>query len=544
MSTIKILKGLLVMAVPMAGWMCLAILLGTAGFMTASAIPSLAAWSLGQPQINFGMLAALLAVCAISRGLLRYGEQACNHYIAFKLLAAIRDKVFGALRKLAPAKLDTRSQGDLVETITRDVELLEVFYAHTISPVCITLLCTLLYTAIGWAIHPLIGICALSSYVLTAVLPALLFGKKARHTGDRLRKRSGRLSAFVLEQARGLFDLLQFHKADQKLKTLNAMTDGLYEDEEAMKDIASASNSLVNVLITCSGLVMILVCNQLYQTGAITVSGFALAVAGQLSTFGPVSALASLAAAIAPTLAAGARVLSLLEEEPVTEEIISERKAAMGELRLSDVTFAYDKTPVLEHLDLNIGKGIVAVNGPSGCGKSTLLRLLMRFYDPQKGTAALNNASLQTLDTRSLRSLEGVVLQDTYLFADTVENNLKIVREDASQREMEDACKKAAIHDLIMSLPQGYQTSLACGGSSLSAGERQRLGLARAFLHDSQILLLDEPTSNLDVLNEGAILRSIARHARDRMVVLVSHRPGSLAIARRQITMKGNRHEY
>lgn len=539
MSALKILYGLLKLAAPMAGWMCLAILLGVAGFVAASAIPALAAWTLGQSAYSFGMLAAILMVCAVSRGLLRYGEQACNHYIAFKLLAAIRDKVFGALRRLAPAKLDTRAKGDLIETITRDVELLEVFYAHTISPVCIALICTALFTAAGFHIHPAVGLTALTAYAAAAILPILFLSKKARQAGTGLRRKSAALSAFVLEQAAGLFDLLQFGQAAKQRMRLDEMTDALWEEEKRMRQYASDTSSLVNGVIVASGLVMILVCAHL----SLPVSQFALAVTGLLSTFGPVTALANLSTGLAPTLAAGARVLSLLEEKPLTTEIHNEKSAAMGDFTLDGVTFGYDEKPVLKNLDLDIAReGILALSGPSGQGKSTLLRLLMRFYDPDQGQVRLQSDSLSGVDTSSLRALQGVVLQDTFLFADNVENNLRIARPDATQEELEQACRQAAIHDFIMSLPQGYATQIT--DASLSAGERQRLGLARAFVHKSRILLLDEPTSNLDVLNEGAILRSIARHAKDRMVVLVSHRPGAAALADRHITMKGAIHEY
>ncbi len=543
MKNTKLLLSMVKLALPMWGWMLCAILLGVAGFVAASAIPVLGAYGLGQlltnPQASLTGIIIALVICSICRGILRYGEQACNHYIAFKLLAQIRDKVFGALRKLAPAKLEGRNKGDLISMITGDVELLEVFYAHTISPICIAILCSLIFAAIGFALHWSIGLLLLVSYLFVGLLSPMVIGPKAAKAGKSMRDQSGKLGGFVLESTRGIFELLQFGQIPSRIKKLNAKTDALYQEEKKMRHLQAQSMSLVNVLIMVFGLAMVLLSGHLYTTGQIQAWQMLVAVVGQLSTFGPVVALANLSTGLSATLGAGQRVLALLEETPQTEEVINGNEAQYGAFELNDLNFSYqDGTPVLNDLNLTIEPDqILGISGPSGCGKSTLLRLLMRFWDPTSGSISLAKQELKTTKTKSLRDLEGCVLQDTILFADTIEENLKIAKPDATMEEMVSACQKAAVHDLILSLPQGYQTPVAEMGSSLSAGERQRLGLARAFLHNSKILLLDEPTSNLDSLNEGAVLKAIVDEKKDRTIVLISHRKGTLGFADHNIKM-------
>lgn len=543
MKSAKLLLSMIKLALPMWGWMLCAITLGVLGFLAASAIPVVGAWGLGilmnNPQASLGSVILALVVCAILRGILRYGEQACNHYIAFKLLAQIRDKVFGALRKLAPAKLEGRNKGDLISMITGDVELLEVFYAHTISPICIALICSLIFAGIGAAIHWSIALLLLLSYAAVAFLPVAFIGPKAAKAGKKMRDLSGKLGGFVLESTRGIFELLQFGQIPSRIQKLNARTEELYTEEKKIRRMQADSTSIVNSLIVLSGLAMTLLCGLLYASGQIDASQVLVAIVGQLSTFGPVAAMANLSTGLSATLGAGERVLALLEEEPQTHEVKDGKDGQYGRFDLNHLSFAYNKkTPVLKELDLDIAPNqILGISGPSGCGKSTLLRLLMRFWDPTAGTVSLADQNLTVTNTASLRDLEGCVLQDTILFADTIEENLRIAKADATREEMIAACKKANIHDLIVSLPQGYQTPVAEMGSSLSAGERQRLGLARAFLHNSKILLLDEPTSNLDALNEGAVLKAIVDEKKDRTIVLISHRKGTLGFADRNIKM-------
>lgn len=537
------------LALPMAGYVILAILLGILGFTAASAIPVLGSWALGalieNPQFSLTPVFWILAGCAVLRGILRYGEQACNHYIAFRLLAHIRDLVYGALRRLAPAKLDGRAKGDLISLITSDVELLEVFYAHTISPICIGFFCSLLFAGIGFSIHWQIGLLLLISYLLVAAVPSLLVGKKAAETGTEYRKEAGKISALVLENTRGIGELLQYGQTDRRMASLTGQSDRLYSREAKLKGLQSGSTSLVNTMVVLFGFAMCLVSLHLLSSGSIRPAQALMAIAGQLSTFGPVIAVANLSTGLSQTIGAGERVLELLDEKPVTEEITEGLEARYGDMDLENVSFAYQKEePVLEDFTLKIPQGkILGVSGPSGCGKSTMLRLLMRFWDPDNGTVSLSGDDLRRVTTKSLREQQGCVMQDTMLFADTIENNLKLVRPDATDEEMKEACRKASVLEFIESLPDGFKTRVAEMGSSLSAGERQRIGLARAFLHDSRILLLDEPTSNLDSLNEGAVLRAVDEEKASRSVVLISHRMGTLGFADENIRMISRKNE-
>lgn len=544
MKTGTVFRRLFQIALPMSGWMVLAISLGVLGFICAAAIPTAGAYGLGvlieNREQSLMNLFVFMGACALLRGILRYGEQACNHYIAFRLLAEIRNIVFGKLRTLAPAKLQKRNSGDLVSMITADVELLEVFYAHTISPAAIALLCSVIFAAAGFAVHWSIGLLLLLSYLAAAILPVILISEKAAETGSRTREMAGALGGFVLESARGIRELLQYSQVTKRLRELDHRTDALFEGEKKQMQMQAQALSITNTIIILSGFLMTLICGSLYLNGTISASEMLLSVVGQLSTFGPVSAVSSLCATLAGTIGAGRRVLELLDEAPQTIDGTGQQEAQYGPLQTDRLSFAYhDGTPVLDDFSLEIPENeILGISGPSGCGKSTLLRLLMRFWDPVSGSVSLNSQNLKNTNTDSLRHMEGCVLQDSMLFADTIEANLKIAKPDASEEEIRTACQKAAIDDFIMTLPDGYQTKVAEMGSSLSAGQRQRLGLARAFLHRSQILLLDEPTSNLDALNEGAILRSIVQEKEGRTIVLISHKKGTLNFADRNLQMK------
>ncbi len=544
MKTGTVFRRLFQIALPMSGWMVLAISLGVLGFICAAAIPTAGAYGLGvlieNREQSLMTLFVFMGACALLRGILRYGEQACNHYIAFRLLAEIRNIVFGKLRTLAPAKLQKRNSGDLVSMITADVELLEVFYAHTISPAAIALLCSVIFAAAGFAVHWSIGLLLLLSYLAAAILPVILISEKAAETGSRTREMAGALGGFVLESARGIRELLQYSQVTKRLRELDHRTDALFEGEKKQMQMQAHALSITNTIIILSGFLMTLICGSLYLNGTISASEMLLSVVGQLSTFGPVSAVSSLCATLAGTIGAGRRVLELLDEAPQTIDVTGQQEAQYGPLQTDRLSFAYhDGTPVLDDFSLEIPENeILGISGPSGCGKSTLLRLLMRFWDPVSGSVSLNSQNLKNTNTDSLRHMEGCVLQASMLFADTIEANLKIAKPDASEEEIRTACQKAAIDDFIMTLPDGYQTKVAEMGSSLSAGQRQRLGLARAFLHRSQILLLDEPTSNLDALNEGAILRSIVQEKEGRTIVLISHKKGTLNFADRNLQMK------
>ena len=524
------------LARPLAGYMALAIAMGLAGHLCAAFVTIFGGYAvlsaLGVGTLGMGAALALAVACALVRGGLRYGEQSCNHFIAFKLLAHIRDQVFGALRRLCPAKLEGRDRGDLISVITSDIELLEVFYAHTISPIAIAVLFSAVMCFYIGSFHPLLGLLALAAYGTVGIVLPLAASKRSGNDGAELRGKSGEMSSFVLESLRGLNEILQYGAGRKRLDEMNRRTDELSAVEERMKDTAGTSSAVTNAVVLLFDVLMLCAAGALYGKGKIGFDGLLLTTLAQLSSFGPVVALSALGTTLQSTLAAGNRVLDILEETPQTPDIAGKPEVAFDGAAAENVTFAYGGETVLRNLSLNIPKtGITGIVGKSGSGKSTLLRLLMRFWQVEQGRVAISKTSVEDINTENLRGMESFVEQDTHLFHDSIAANLRIAKADATQEELEAACKKASVHDFILSLPQGYDTPVGELGDTLSGGEKQRLGLARAFLHDAPMMLLDEPTSNLDSLNEAVILRALRQEKNRRAVVLVSHRPSTMAAA-------------
>lgn len=545
MSAFRICRSLIGLVRPMTGWMILAVFLGVLGFAATVAIPVGAAAAivlvLSGQTAHLTAIFVIMAVCALARALLRYGEQACNHYIAFRLLARIRDLLFGKLRSLSLSRLDGHDKGDLIALITSDVELLEVFYAHTISPVCIALICAVLFTLAGFWIHPLIGLVLLASYVISGLVIPTVIGKQSRQAGRGYRGKAAGLSQFVLENIIGMKENLQFGLTGKKIDEIEERTCALADEEEKIKTMQAMTSSLMQWVVTGFGLLMLAVCLFLVSRQAMTPSMTVVALVLQESTFGPFAALANLGTGLAQTLGAGERVLRILEEKPTVPEVSEGPEAVNGDINLNSVSFSYPQTQteVLDHFSLDVNQGtLLGISGPSGCGKSTLLKLLMRFYDPQTGSITLSGSNLKAVRTQSLLDQEAMMSQDTFLFEGTVLDNLKIARPEATMEEIGQACKMAALHETILGFDEGYQTVIAGKGRALSAGERQRVGLAKAFLSARPILLLDEPTSNLDALSEGAIMKSTVSHSRGRTILLVSHKKGTLRFADRNLVMK------
>ena len=487
---------------------------------------------LGNPAgIALGNVFACVLLFAVARGFLRYAEQACNHYIAFKLLALIRDRVFGALRKLAPAKLEGRDRGNLISIITSDIELLEVFYAHTISPCCIAVIVSLLMLIFIGSFHGALALVALVGYAVVGVLVPFVISRRTRRSGDAFRAEFGDMNAYFMDSLRGLREILQYDMGQERGEQIGIRTQKMSESEEEVKRQGGLSSAVTGFLILFFTLVMLLMAGVLYQQGSIGFEGVLIPVITMASSFGPVLAVANLGSGLAQTLAAGDRVLDILEEEPQVQEIETGKDAIFTGARVEDVSFAYDQDTILQHMNMEIRKGqITGISGPSGSGKSTLLKLLMRFWDTEQGVIRISETPIQEIRTKSLRKMESYVTQETQLFHDSIENNLRVAKWDATREEIEEACKKAAVHDFILSLPKGYETMVGELGSTLSGGERQRLGVSRAFLHNAPLILLDEPTSNLDSLNESVILKSL-KEEKEKTVVLVSHRPSTMRIA-------------
>ena len=542
---IRIMGGLIGLVKPLLPVMFLAVLLGTLGYLCAIFLTILAGYGLlqlffeaGQP----GTLFAALGILAVLRGLFHYGEQYCNHFIAFKLLALIRHKVFAALRRLCPAKLEGKDKGNLISMITTDVELLEVFYAHTISPIAIAAAVSLIMTVFIGRFSPLAGILALAAYVTVGAVIPLVCGKRGGEKGLRFRNRFGDLNSFVLDSLRGLDETIQYRRGEQRRKAMERRSEDLGRMQKELNDLETFQRSVTNLAILgfSFGMLFLMVC--LRRQGLADGTGMVLAVVAMMGSFGPVSALANLSNNLNQTLASGERVLSLLEEEPQVEDISGGAAAAFEGGSAERVDFSYGGEEILKDYCLEIPRGkILGIHGQSGCGKSTLLKLLMRFWDVQGGAVKISGRDIRQVNTGDLRNMEAFMTQETHLFHDSLANNIALAKPGASRQEIRAAAEKASIHEFIESLPKGYDTEVGELGDTLSGGERQRIGLARVFLHGAPFVLLDEPTSNLDSLNEGVILKSLKETKKDQTVILVSHRRSTLNVAELVVEMESGR---
>ena len=546
-SNLEIMAKLIGMVRPLLGYMLLAITLGLIGHLLASFITIFAGYAAlkvwGFPIAHsFAFFFVCMVVFAIARGFARYTEQSCNHYIAFKLLALIRAKAFAALRRLCPAKLEGRDKGDLISVITSDIELLEVFYAHTISPIAIATIYSVILSLFIGHIHWGLGLLALAAYVTVGVIVPVIASKTSGDLGLEFRNQSGSLSAFVLDSLRGLPETMQYGNGKKRMQQMNERTDRMNNCQEKMKRVTGLNMAVTNTAILVFDFLMLLSVSYLYKEGIIAFDGIVIATLALMSSFGPVVALANLGTTLQNTFASGNRVLDILEEEPQVAEIAGAEQTTYGQVEIEEVTFAYEKETILDGVSLDVPKqGILGIVGKSGSGKSTLLKLLMRFWDIDAGKLAIAGREIKEVNTDDLRRMQGYMTQETHLFCNSIAENIRIAKLDATREEIEEACKKASIHDFILSLPQGYDTPVGELGDTLSGGERQRIGLARAFLHDAPMMLLDEPTSNLDSLNESVILRSLREERGDKLILLVSHRDSTMRIADQVYQMKEGR---
>lgn len=539
-SGLRVMLRLIGLVKPLTVFMLLAIMMGLVGHLTASFITIFGGYAVAEvlgieTPFTIVVLFVSVIIFAFVRGFLRYAEQACNHFIAFKLLALIRDKVFRALRRLCPAKLDGKDKGNLISVITADIELLEVFYAHTISPIAIaTLFSGILCIFIG-SFHRSLGLIAFVAYTVVGGIIPMLISKLSGDDGIKFRVQSGELSGFVLDNLRGLYETLQYGQGIKRLQEIKRRTDELSKEEKRMKETAGRNKALTNMVILIFDLVMLFASAMLYQNGTIEFLGVLIPTIALMSSFGPVIALADLGSTLQHTFAAGNRVLDILDETPVTEEVSGKENVAFEGAIAANVTFSYSEETgdenILDDVSVEIPKGsVIGIIGKSGSGKSTLLKLFMRFWNLQKGEVKISDVNVNEINTHNLRDMESFMTQETHLFHDSIRNNIRVAKLDATDEEIEVACKKASVHDFIVSLPKGYDTSVGELGDTLSGGERQRIGLARAFLHDAPFMLLDEPTSNLDSLNEAVILKSLKEERENKTVVMVSHRQSTMRI--------------
>ena len=542
------MAGLIGLVRPLAGIMVLAVSLGVIGYLCAIFLTVIAGQSLLQiiqeSRLSGGFLAALV-LAAVMRGILHYGEQYCNHFIAFQLLALIRHQVFAVLRRLCPAKLSGKDKGDLISIITSDIELLEVFYAHTISPVAIALIVSVIMTGFIAYQSPYAGVLAACAYIFVGAVIPLTIGNRGAADGLIFRNAFGALNSFVLESLRGVRETIQYGGGDARQKEITSRTRKLASVQKRLSRLEGEQRSFTNLAVLGFSCGMVFLMLHQFQRGNASFSQVLLATTAMMGSFGPVIALSSLANNLNQTLASGERVLSLLEEAPAVEENKDGNTVVFSDAEAEEVCFSYNseepERAVLQNFSVKIPGGkVLGIHGPSGCGKSTFLRLLMRFWDTDSGRILLSGNDVRTVKTSSLRETESYVTQETDLFHDTIANNIGVGEPGASREEIETAAKKASLHEFVRSLPDGYDTVVGEQGSTLSGGERQRIGIARAFLHNAPLMLLDEPTSNLDSLNEGMILRALAEEKKDRTVVLVTHRASTLGIADETIELKGN----
>ena len=575
-SAIQIMGSLIGLVKPLLHIMLAAIILGTLGYLCAIFLTILAGQVIVHGLLTgvAGMIVpvekmwlvftpvktiiTVMIVIAVLRGILHYVEQYCNHFIAFKLLAIIRHKVFASLRKLCPAKLEGRDKGNLISIITTDIELLEVFYAHTISPIAIATLTSIIMVIFIGRYHWLAGLLALAAYLIVGVAIPMWNGKRGSQRGMEFRTSFGELNSFVLDSLRGLDETIQYGQGEKRKEQMTGQSKKLAGMQESLSKMEGSQRSFTNMVILLASFGMLALTIWLYAKGEMGFEGILTCTIAIMGSFGPVVALSSLSNNLNQTLASGERVLSLLEETPLVEEIPGDVDTEESTdhtftgAKAENVTFAYKveglegdgetgldckvsetKTDtILDHYSLTLQPGqITGIHGASGSGKSTLLKLLMRFWDVQEGSVSVDGADVREIPTKHLRDMESYVTQETHLFHDSIANNIAIAKPGATREEIMEAAKKASIHDFIMTLPKGYDTEVGELGDTLSGGEKQRIGIARAFLHDAELILLDEPTSNLDSLNEGIILKSLKESAEEKTVVLVSHRVSTMNVA-------------
>lgn len=595
-SAISIMGSLIGLVKPLLHIMLAAIILGTAGYLCAIFLTILAGQVIVHGVIAGGAgsiktIITVMIIIAVLRGILHYAEQYCNHFIAFKLLAIIRHKVFAALRKLCPAKLEGRDKGNLISIITTDIELLEVFYAHTISPIAIATLTSLVMVIFIGRYHWLAGILALIAYLIVGVVIPMWNGRRGSQMGMEFRTNFGELNSFALDSLRGLDETIQYDQGEKRKEQMSERSRSLAGMQEKLSKMEGTQRSFTNLVILLASFGMLALTVWLYGKGEIGFEGILTCTIAMMGSFGPVVALSSLSNNLNQTLASGERVLSLLEETPMVEEIsgnvdirtdsdneisntsiVSEntdndirnqnnspekekyilRGILTGRAKNSvnvfsgaeaqHVTFAYENETILDDYSLKLEPGkITGIHGASGSGKSTLLKLLMRFWDVNQGSVSVDGEDIRKIQTRHLRDMESYVTQETHLFHDSIANNIAVGSPGASREAIIEAAKKASIHDFIMKLPKGYDTEVGELGDTLSGGEKQRIGIARAFLHDSPLILMDEPTSNLDSLNEGIILKSLREASEKKTVILVSHRKSTMNIVDTVFEMKDGR---
>ena len=546
-SGAKIMASLIALLGSLSYIMVLAVINGSVGFVCAMGVTVFGAVgvakALGEAiALSYGWIIGLTIGCGVLRGLLRYFEQYSNHYIAFRLLAVLRDKIFGVLRVLCPAKLESKQKGSIIAMITSDIETLEVFYAHTISPICIAVLVpTAVFLFVGFVSSWYLALVALVGFLTIGIVVPLISSGKLKESGVKYRAECASFSAYFLDSIKGIKDIVLNNAGEEREKEVNKRSDGLLAETKKMKHNITRAGSAIELTVSVFVLITLAVGILLVKKDMLPLGRMIIGMVTVFSSFGPVIAVGSLPGNLTQTFASGDRVLNLLAEKPAVEEVKNGKDFDYENLDVKDLSFSYDgQTEVLKDVKMHAEKGeIIGIVGESGCGKSTFLKLLLRFWERSGGEINYDNTDIDKINTDSLLKNVTMVSQSTYLFEETIEDNLRIAKPDATQEEIENACKMASVHDFIMTLPDGYKTQVGALGDNLSAGEKQRIGLARAFLRGSELILLDEPTSNVDSINEGIILKALKEQKNKKSIILVSHRESTMAIADRIYQVAG-----
>ena len=540
-SGAKIMASLIALLGSLSYIMILAVINGSVGFVCAMGVTVFGAVgvakALGEAiALSYGWIIGLTIGCGVLRGLLRYFEQYSNHYIAFRLLAVLRDKIFGALRVLCPAKLESKQKGSIIAMITSDIETLEVFYAHTISPICIAaLVSTAVFLFVGFVSSWYLALVALVGFLTIGIVVPLISSGKLKESGVKYRAEFASFSAYFLDSIKGIKDIVLNNAGEEREKEVNRRSDGLLKETKKMKHNITRAGSAIELTVSVFVLITLAVGILLVRNDLLPLGRMIIGMVTVFSSFGPVIAVGSLPGNLTQTFASGDRVLNLLAEKPAVEAVTNGKDFDYENLDVKDLSFGYDgQTEVLKDIKMHAEKGeIIGIVGESGCGKSTFLKLLLRFWERSGGEINYDDIDIDKINTNSLLKNVTMVSQSTYLFEETIEDNLRIAKPDATKEEIENACKMASVHDFIMTLPDGYKTQVGALGDNLSAGEKQRIGLARAFLRGSELILLDEPTSNVDSINEGIILKALKEQKNKKSIILVSHRESTMAIADR-----------
>lgn len=546
-SGAKIMASLIALLGSLSYIMILAVINGSVGFVCAMGVTVFGAVgvakALGEAiALSYGWIIGLTIGCGVLRGLLRYFEQYSNHYIAFRLLAVLRDKIFGALRVLCPAKLESKQKGSIIAMITSDIETLEVFYAHTISPICIAVLVSAaVFLFVGFVSSWYLALVALVGFLTIGIVVPLISSGRLKESGVKYRAEFASFSAYFLDSIKGIKDIVLNNAGEEREKEVNKRSDGLLAETKKMKHNITRAGSAVELTVSVFVLITLAVGILLVKKDMLPLGRMTIGMVTVFSSFGPVIAVGSLPGNLTQTFASGDRVLNLLAEKPAVEAVTNGKDFDYENLDVKDLSFSYDgQTEVLKDMKMHAQKGeIIGIVGESGCGKSTFLKLLLRFWERSGGEINYDDIDIDQINTDSLLKNVTMVSQSTYLFEETIEDNLRIAKPDATQEEIENACKMASVHDFIMTLPDGYKTQVGALGDNLSAGEKQRIGLARAFLRGSELILLDEPTSNVDSINEGIILKALKEQKNKKSIILVSHRESTMAIADRIYQVAG-----